>query len=160
MNISTIENTLQNYITKYIEQKFAAHTSGNRYDKFYRELLSGIEEVVKLTVSEAKHYDSSLENIYNDLKSHKRLIHTIAKQKILTFLNTHTVKKEIIAGFNNEHSLNESDVKILKEGKDLVDTINDINLLQKNENGEEVNIRKTLAQSIKVPSIEKHKSED
>jgi hypothetical protein len=61
MSISTIDNTPQNYITKYIEQTFATHASGNRYDKLHRELLSGIEEIIKLTVNETKHYDKSLE---------------------------------------------------------------------------------------------------
>ncbi|RLT61170.1 hypothetical protein WANA13_0493, partial [Wolbachia endosymbiont of Drosophila ananassae] len=67
--------------------------------------------------------------------------------------------QEIVAEFYNEHHINESDLKTLEKGKDLVNKINNINLLQQNEKNEEFNIRKTLAQSIKMPSIEKHKLE-
>lgn len=159
MNISTIDNTLQNYITKYIEQTFATHVSGNRYDKLYRELLSGIEEIIKLTINEAKHYDKSLENLYNDSRFNKKFIQAIAKHQVSEFLNTHPKRKEIVAEFYNEHHINESDLKTLEKGKDLVNKINNINLLQRSEKNEEFNIRKTLAQSIKMPSIEKHKLE-
>jgi len=79
MNINTIDNTLQNYITKYVEQTFATHVSGNRYDKLYRELLSG----------EAKHYDKSLENLYNDSRFNKKFIQAVAKHQVSEFLNTH-----------------------------------------------------------------------
>lgn len=89
MNISTMDNTLQNYITKYIEQTFATHVSSNRYDKLYRELLSGIEEIIKLTINEAKHYDKSLENLYNDSRFNKKFIQAVAKYQVLEFLNTH-----------------------------------------------------------------------
>ncbi|NUX01688.1 hypothetical protein GO685_04300 [Wolbachia endosymbiont of Madathamugadia hiepei] len=47
MSTSTKNNTLQNYLTKYIEQTFASHT-GNRYDKLYMKLLSKVEETIKL----------------------------------------------------------------------------------------------------------------
>ncbi len=114
MNIGTIDNTLQNYITKYIEQTFAAHT-GNRYDKLYRELLSSAEEIIKLTVNEAKQYDKSLEELHNNSIFHdKKFIQAVAKHQILEFLNTHPKKKEIVAEFKNEHHINESDLKILK----------------------------------------------
>lgn len=159
MNISIIDNTLQNYITKYIEQTFATHVSGNRYDKLYRKLLSGIEEIIKLTVNEAKHYDKSLENLYNNSRFNKKFIQAVAKHQVSEFLNTHPKKKEIVAEFNNEYHINKSDLRILEEGKDLVDKINDINLTQRNKENEELNIRKTLSQSIKMPSIEKHKLE-
>ncbi len=75
------------------------------------------------------------------------------------FLNTHPKRKEIVAKFYNEHHINESDLKTLEKGKDLVNKINNINLLQRNEKNEEFNIRKTLAHSIKTPSIEKYKLE-
>lgn len=160
MNIGTIDNTLQNYITKYIEQTFAAHT-GNRYDKLYRELLSSAEEIIKLTVNEAKQYDKSLEELHNNSIFHdKKFIQAVAKHQILEFLNTHPKKKEIVAEFKNEHHINERDLKILKEGKDLVNKINDINLTQQNEKNEILNIRKVLAKSIGMPSsrIEKSKA--
>ncbi|WP_395463112.1 hypothetical protein [Wolbachia endosymbiont of Cantharis cryptica] len=153
MNISTIDNTLQNYITKYIEQTFTTH-AGNRYDKLYRKLLSSIEEIIKLTVTEAKHYDKSLEDLYNDPRFNKKFIRAFAKHQVLEFLNTHPKKKEIVAEFNNEHHINESDLKILKEGEGLVYEINYIKLTQQNEE-EELNIRKILAKSIGMPSIEK-----
>ncbi|WP_250295214.1 hypothetical protein [Wolbachia endosymbiont of Oedothorax gibbosus] len=159
MNISTIDNTLQNYITKYIEQTFATHVSGNRYDKLYRELLSGIEEIIKLTINEAKHYDKSLENLYNDSRFNKKFIQAVAKHQVSEFLNTHPKRKEIVAEFYNEHHINESDLKTLEKGKDLVNKTNNVNLLQRNEKNEEFNIRKTLAHSIKTPSIEKYKLE-
>ncbi|AAW70595.1 Predicted protein [Wolbachia endosymbiont strain TRS of Brugia malayi] len=63
----------------------------------------------------------------------------------MEFLNTHPKKKEIVAEFNNEHYINESDLKTLEEGKDLVDKINNINLIQQNEESEELNIGKVLA---------------
>ncbi|MFL3876675.1 hypothetical protein wTkk_000595 [Wolbachia endosymbiont of Trichogramma kaykai] len=47
MKIGKIGNTLQNYITKYIEQTFTAHTD-NRYDRLYRELLSSAEVIINL----------------------------------------------------------------------------------------------------------------
>ncbi|WP_353284477.1 hypothetical protein [Wolbachia endosymbiont (group A) of Lasioglossum fulvicorne] len=75
------------------------------------------------------------------------------------FLNTHPKRKEIVAEFYNEYHINESYLKTLEKGKDLVNKINNINLLQRSEKNEEFNIRKTLAQSIKMPSIEKHKLE-
>ncbi len=87
MNISTIDNTLQNYITKYIEQTFAAHVLGNRYDKLYRKLLSGIEEIIKLAVNEAKHYDENLEDLYNDSRFNKKFIQAVAKHQVSEFLN-------------------------------------------------------------------------
>ncbi|WP_353276890.1 hypothetical protein [Wolbachia endosymbiont (group B) of Villa cingulata] len=158
MNIGTIDNTLQNYITKYIEQTFAAHT-GNRYDKLYRELLSSAEEIIKLTVNEAKQYDKSLEELHNNSIFHdKKFIQAVAKHQILEFLNTHPKKKEIVAEFKNEHHINESDLKILKEGKDLVNKINDINLTQQNEKNEILNIRKVLSKSIGMPSSRTEKS--
>ncbi|MGL9717479.1 MAG: hypothetical protein ACR5K9_02100 [Wolbachia sp.] len=81
MSTSTKNNTLQNYLTKYIEQTFAAHT-GNRYDKLYRELLSKVEETIKLAVSKAKHLDISLESVYGELTSNKKLLHAIANTNI------------------------------------------------------------------------------
>ncbi|QOD38519.1 hypothetical protein [Candidatus Wolbachia massiliensis] len=158
MNTSTTDNTLQNYIIKYIEQTLAAH-AGNRYDKLYRKLLSSIEEIIKLTVNEAKHYDRSLEDLYNDPRFNKKFIQTAVKYQVLEFLNNHPKKKGIVAEFNNEHHINESDLKILEKGKDLIDKINDISLTQRNKENEELNIRKTLAKSIGMPSIEKHKLE-
>ncbi len=89
MNISTIDNTLQNYITKYIEQTFATHVPGNRYDKLYRKLLSGIEEIIKLAVNEAKHYDENLEDLYNDSRFNKKFIQAVVKHQVSEFLNTH-----------------------------------------------------------------------
>jgi pyruvate-formate lyase len=62
MSISTTNNTLQNYITKYIEKAFAAHTD-NKYDKLYRELLSKVQETIRLAVSKAKHLDISLNGV-------------------------------------------------------------------------------------------------
>ncbi|MDD9331513.1 MAG: hypothetical protein PV340_02550 [Wolbachia sp.] len=53
MDISTTDNTLKNYIVKYIDQTFATHITCNRYDKLYRELLSRIEEIIKLTISDS-----------------------------------------------------------------------------------------------------------
>nr|WP_240034517.1 hypothetical protein [Wolbachia endosymbiont of Aedes albopictus] len=76
----------------------------------------------------------------------------------MEFLNTHPKKKEIVAEFNDEHHINESDLKILKEGKDLVNKINDINLTQQNEKNEILNIRKVLAKSIGMPSSRTEKS--
>ncbi|WGJ62220.1 hypothetical protein [Wolbachia endosymbiont of Frankliniella intonsa] len=160
MNINTADNTLQNYTTKYIEQTFAAHT-GNRYDKLYRELLNSIEEIIKLTVNEAKQYDKSLEELHNNSIFHdKKFIQAVVKNQILEFLNTHPKKKEIVAKFKNEHHINESDLKILKEGKDLVNKINDINLTQQNEKNEILNIRKVLAKSIGMPSSRTEKSKE
>ncbi|MDE5062017.1 hypothetical protein [Wolbachia endosymbiont of Drosophila tsacasi] len=158
MSINTIDNTLQNYITKCIEQTFAAHT-GNRHDKLYRKLLNDIEEIIKLTVNEAKHYDKSLKEVHNDPRFNKKFVQAFAKYQVLEFLNTHLKKKEIVAEFYNEHHINKGDLKILEEGKDLIDKINDINLVQQNEESEVLNIRKTLAHSIKTPSIEKYKLE-
>ncbi|WCR57925.1 hypothetical protein [Wolbachia endosymbiont of Ctenocephalides felis wCfeJ] len=149
--MSTTDNTLQNYITKYTEQAFAAHT-GNRYDKLYRELLSSVEGIIKLTVNQAKRYDKDLENLYNDPRFNKKFIRTFAKHQILEFLDTHPKKKEVVTEFNSEHHINESDLKILEEGKDLIDKINDINLTQQNEKGEELNIKTVVAQSIGRPS--------
>ncbi|WP_410542078.1 hypothetical protein [Wolbachia endosymbiont (group B) of Ennomos erosarius] len=100
-----------------------------------------------------------MENLYNDSRFNKKFIQAVAKHQVSDFLNTHPKKKEIVAEFNNEYHINKSDLKILEEGKDLVDKINDINLIQQNKENEELNIRKTLAQSIKMPSIEKHKLE-
>ncbi len=151
MSINTTNNTLQNYIIKYIEQTFAAHT-GNKYDNLYKNLLNGIEEIIKLAVNETKHYNKSLEEVHNDPRFNKKFIRAFAKRQVMEFLNTHPKKKEIVAEFNNEHHINKGDLKILEEGKDLVDKINDINLIQKNEKGEELNIRKTLVKSIGIPS--------
>jgi len=64
-----------------------------------------------------------------------------------------------ICSTNKQHHINESDLKTLEKGKDLVNKINNINLPQRNEKNEEFNIRKTLAHSIKTPSIEKYKLE-
>ncbi|MDU8922060.1 hypothetical protein [Wolbachia endosymbiont of Scaptomyza pallida] len=108
MNISTIDNTLQNYITKYIEQTFATHVLGNRYDKLYRKLLSGIEEIIKLAVNEAKHYDENLEDLYNDSRFNKKFIQAVAKHQVSEFLNTYPKRKEIVAEFYNEHHINEN----------------------------------------------------
>lgn len=157
MSINTIDNTLQNYITKYIEQTFAAHT-GNRYDKLYRELLSNVEEIIKFTVTEAKLYDKSLEELHNDSRFNKKFIRAFTKYQVLEFLNTHPKKKEIVAEFNNEHHINKGDLKSLEEGKDLAGKINDINLIQKNEKNEELNIRKTLVKSIGIPSSQVRES--
>ncbi|MGL9717166.1 MAG: hypothetical protein ACR5K9_00370 [Wolbachia sp.] len=151
MNISTTDNTLQNYVTKYIEQTFAAHT-GNRYDKLYRELLSSVEEITKLTVNQAKRYNKDIEDLYNDSRFNKKFVRASAKYQVLEFLNTHPKKKEIVAEFNSEHHISESDLKTLEEGKDLVDKINDISLIQQNEKNEELNIKNTLARSIGRPS--------
>ncbi|WP_343289436.1 hypothetical protein [Wolbachia endosymbiont of Encarsia formosa] len=158
MNINTADNTLQNYTTKYIEQTFTAHT-GNRYDKLYRELLSSVEEIINLTINEAKQYDKSLEELHNDSRFHdKKFIKAVAKHQVLEFLNTHPKKKEIVAEFNDEHHINESDSKVLEEGKDLVNKINDINLIQQNEKNETLNIRKVLAKSIGIPYSRTEKS--
>uniref|UniRef100_A0AAU7YLQ7 Uncharacterized protein n=1 Tax=Wolbachia endosymbiont of Oeneis ivallda TaxID=3171168 RepID=A0AAU7YLQ7_9RICK len=157
MNINTADNTLQNYTTKYIEQTFTAHT-GNRYDKLYRELLSSVEEIIKLAINEAKQYDESLEELHNDSRFNKKFVQAFAKYQVMEFLNTHPKKKEIVAEFNDEHHINESDLKILKEGKDLVNKINDINLTQQNEKNEILNIRKVLAKSIGMPSSRTEKS--
>lgn len=151
MSINTIDNTLQNYITKYIEQTFAAHI-GNRHDKLYRELLSNVEEIIKLTMNEAKHYEKNLKELYNDPRFNKKFIRAFAKHQVHEFLNTYQIKKESVAEFNNEHHINKSDLKILEEGKDLIEKINDINLVQKNEESEALNIRKVLAKSIGIPS--------
>ncbi len=156
MSTSTKNNTLQNYLTKYIEQTFAAHT-GNRYDKLYRELLSKVEETIKLAVSKAKHLDISLESVYGELTSNKKLLHAIAKQQVSTFLDTHQTKKGIVEGFS-KHNINESDLKILEEGKGLVKKINDINLIQQNEENK-LNISNILAQSIGHPSSQIKESE-
>ncbi|MGL9757857.1 MAG: hypothetical protein ACR5LA_03180 [Wolbachia sp.] len=158
MNINVADNTLQNYITKYIEQTFATHT-GNRYDKLHRELLNSIEEIIKLTINEANQYDKSLEELHNDSRFHdKKFIQAVAKHQVLEFLNTHPKKKEIVAEFNDEHHINESDSKVLEEEKDLVNKINDINLIQQNEKNETLNIRKVLAKSIGMPSSRTEKS--
>ncbi|MDG7052789.1 MAG: hypothetical protein LKM45_02775 [Wolbachia endosymbiont of Alcedoecus sp.] len=107
MSTSTKNNTLQSYLIKYIEQTFAAHT-GNRYDKLYRKLLSKVEETIKLAVSKAKHLDISLESVYGELTSNKKLLHAIAKQQVSTFLDTHQTKKEIVEGFS-KHNINKSE---------------------------------------------------
>ncbi|WP_353287275.1 hypothetical protein [Wolbachia endosymbiont (group B) of Gerris lacustris] len=158
MNINTIDNTLQNYITKYIKQTFAAQT-GNKHDKLCRKLLNSVEKIIKLTVTEAKHYDKSLEELHKDSRFHdKKFIQVVAKYQVLEFLNTHPTKKEIVAEFNNEHHINESDSKVLEEGKDLMNKINDINLIQQNEKNKTLNMRKVLAKSIGMPSSRTEKS--
>jgi hypothetical protein len=158
MSTSIADNTLENYIAKCIDQMFATYTSGNKYDKLYRDLLSRVEEIIKLTISEARHCDTTIENVYNDPRFNKKLIHVIGKQQISRFLEAHPIKKEAIAEFYNEYHMNESDLKHLREAEDIANKINNVSLLQQNEKNEELNIRKILAQSIKIPSPEKYKS--
>lgn len=152
MSTSIENNTLQNYIAKCVEQMFGTYTSGNNYEKLYRDLLSRIEEIIKLTVSEARQCDKALENVYNDSRFNKKLIHIIAKQQVSRFLEAHPVKKEAIAEFYNEYHINESDLENLREAEDIVNKITNISLLQQNEKNEELNIRKILSHSIKIPS--------
>ena len=80
---------------------------------------------MELAVSKAKHLDISLESVYGELTSNKKLLHAIAKQQVSTFLDAHQTKKEPVEGFS-KYNIKKSDLKILEEGEGLVKKINDI----------------------------------
>ena len=141
-----MNNTLRGYIVNYI--KLALDLRCSSYNKLYRELSNKIEEIIKLAVSEVKHYNTSLEDIYQQLKSNKKSLHALSKLELLNFLDAHQVKKEIVDEFN-KHSLNKRDLEL----ESLMDKINDIVLVQKTEEGEELNIAKILAHTIPLPDI-------
>lgn len=70
----------------------------------------------------------------------------------MSFLDTHQVKKEIIDEFN-KHSLNKRDLEIEK----LVNEINEIVLIQKIRESEELNIAKILAHTIPLPDVSRRR---
>jgi hypothetical protein len=74
-------------------------------------------------------------------------LHSLAKYHIAEFLKHNLVKKEYIQIWE-KYNLNDSDLKILKEEKEIVNEINNINLLQQIQENKTLNLKKKLSKTI------------
>ncbi len=101
MNISIIDNTLQNYITKYIEQTFATHVLGNRYDKLYRNAEFNNEHHINKSDLKTLEKGKDLANKINNIN----LLQQNEKNEEFNIRKTfaHSIKTPSIEKYKLEH---------------------------------------------------------